>query len=177
MRSAVTSELHGVNDKNVEQRLNHYRKFLYEKGGTDGGQRPEVGDRKSDQGRDSCAQCPRFSAGSSDQSGIAGDSHLDRAQSSAKAEPQGAVAPSQSPIFIKWPVTSSCLRLRRSTLTPPPGFLLRFNPDTERGGSGTNTHPHHRYPLVGSPSVSQEARIRADGCLKSPPHPQQPPFS
>ena len=106
MRSAVTSELHGVNDKNVEQRLNHYRKFLYEKGGTDGGQRPEVGDRKSDQGRDSCAQCPRFSAGSSDQSGIAGDSHLDRAQSSAKAEPQGAVAPSRSPIFIKWPVTS-----------------------------------------------------------------------
>ena len=32
MRSAVTSELHGVNDKNIGERLNHYRKFLYEKG-------------------------------------------------------------------------------------------------------------------------------------------------
>ena len=46
MRSAVTSELHGVNDKIVEQRLNHYRRFLYEKG-TAGSQRSEVGDRKS----------------------------------------------------------------------------------------------------------------------------------
>ena len=32
IRSAVTSELHGVNDKNIGERLSHYRKFLYEKG-------------------------------------------------------------------------------------------------------------------------------------------------
>ena len=44
MRSAVTSELHGVNDKNVEQRLNHYRKFLYEKG--------EISDIAKEQARD-----------------------------------------------------------------------------------------------------------------------------
>jgi len=30
--SAVTSELHGVNHRNANERLSHYRKFLYEKG-------------------------------------------------------------------------------------------------------------------------------------------------
>jgi len=44
IRSAVTSELHGANHRNAEERLSHYRKFLYEKG--------EVSDTEREQARD-----------------------------------------------------------------------------------------------------------------------------
>ena len=44
IRSAVTGELHGVNDKSVWERLSHYRKFLYEKGDISGIDRERVRD-------------------------------------------------------------------------------------------------------------------------------------